>query len=143
VRDVASKTADNAARIAALMHAFCSHTSQSSRSSIPAETFEAPSRIAIWHLYEALRFFGELALPLELANTVRLDAWLRAHCRDRSTISVPMHTVQQFGPRGLRSKGLIDAAVKELDELDRARLVRDGRRREIRINPALLDRSVA
>lgn len=44
VRDVASKTADNTARIAA------------------------------WHLREARRFYGELALPQEQANAARLES---------------------------------------------------------------------
>jgi len=53
--------------------------------------------------------------------------------------------VQQFGPGGLREKAAIDSAVRELDDLGRARLAKDGRRRTINVNPALLliDRGAA
>ena len=59
VRDVASKTADNAARIAALFQIF----EHGPGGAIGLEAFEGASRIAAWHLHEARRFYGELALP--------------------------------------------------------------------------------
>jgi putative DNA primase/helicase len=91
------------------------------------------------HLNEARRFFGELALPLNLANAARLDSWLLDYCQRERVSIVPTRKVQQFGPSGLRDKTAIEAAVRELDDLGRARLVQDGRRRDIRINPTLLD----
>jgi putative DNA primase/helicase len=66
---------------------------------------------------------------------------LLAYCRQHRVVSVPRRTVQQYGPNGLRGKAAIDAAVKELDELGRARLVQEGRRKDIQINPSLLDGS--
>lgn len=68
VRDVASKTADNAARLAALFHGF----SHSIGGAVDVDSFDSASRIAAWHLSEARRFFGELALPVELANAARI-----------------------------------------------------------------------
>jgi hypothetical protein len=134
VRDVASKTADNAARLGALLQVFEHGAGVITRSS-----FEAASRIAAWHLNEARRFFGELALPTELANAARLDAWLLDYCRRECTTFVPRRTVQQFGPSGLRDKAAIDAAVRELEGQLRARLTQDGRRKDIRVNPALME----
>jgi len=135
VRDVASKAADNAARMAALFQVF-----EHGAGAVRAECFEAASRIVAWHLNEARRFLGELALPAELVNPARLDSWLLDYCRREKTASVPSRAVQQFGPGGLRDKGAIEAAVRELDELGRARLAQDGRRKVIHVNPALLDR---
>ncbi|MGH8660095.1 MAG: YfjI family protein [Gammaproteobacteria bacterium] len=76
VRDVASKTADNAVRLAALFQVF-----EGAGGAIGADAFESASRIAAWHLNESRRFFGELALPAELVNAARLDSWLIDYCR--------------------------------------------------------------
>jgi len=134
VRDVASKAADNAARMAALFHVFERDTG-----AIGADSFEAASRIVAWHLNESRRFFGELALPAEMAGAVRLDAWLIDYCRRERTHILTTRTVQQFGPHGLRQRAAIEEAIRELEESGRARLKLAGRRREIRVNPALVD----
>jgi putative DNA primase/helicase len=133
VRDVASKTADNAARLAALFHTFTG-----SIGAIGIEAMESGTRIALWHLLEGKRFLGELAMPAELVNPARLENWLLDYCRRERTDKVPTREVQQFGPGGLRDKKTFTEAVKELDELGRARLVQDGKKRSIQINPALL-----
>jgi putative DNA primase/helicase len=133
VRDVASKTADNAARLAALFHAL-----NGSVGSIDIETMESAGRIAAWHLSEAKRFLGELAMPAELANPARLEAWLLNFCKRENTDKVPTREVQRHGPGNLRDKALILSTVKELADLGRARLVHDGKRKLIQINPALL-----
>jgi len=135
VRDVASKSADNAARLAALFHVY----EHDIGGAVGREAFEGARRIVAWHLNEARRFFGELALPVELANAARLDAWLVGYCRDRGIPGVPTRTIQQFGPGGIREKAAIEAAARELDELGRARIVQQGRRKEVRVNPALLN----
>lgn len=82
VRDVASKTADNAARLATLFHVFGRGDTSDT---IDADSFERASRIAAWHLHEARRFFGELALPEELAAAARLNSWLIDYCRRERT----------------------------------------------------------
>ena len=105
---------------------------------IGAEDFEGASRIAAWHLHEARRFFGELALPAELADAARLDSWLSEYCQRERTHLVPIAKLQQGGPGGLRSKAAIETALRELDDANRARLVRDGKRRMIAVNPALV-----
>lgn len=133
VRDVASKTADNASRLAALFHVF----SNDIGGSVDVDSFEGASRIAAWHLSEARRFFGELALPAEQANAARLDAWLIDHGKQERTHLINKRYVLQHGP--LRNDAVLVAALKELDELDRARLIQESRRKTIRINPALLE----
>jgi putative DNA primase/helicase len=81
VRDVASKSADNAARLAALFQQFEHGTG----GAVGLDSFERASRIAAWHLHESRRFFGELALPAELADAARLDSWLIEYCRQERT----------------------------------------------------------
>ncbi|MBC8508502.1 MAG: DUF3987 domain-containing protein, partial [Chloroflexi bacterium] len=91
VRDVASKIADNAARIATLFQLF-EHGSQGA---ISLQSFEGASRIAAWHLHEARRFYGELALPTELADAARLDSWLLDHCRKNKTSIINRREIQR------------------------------------------------
>jgi putative DNA primase/helicase len=136
VRDVASKSADNAARLAALFQVFANGTSEP----IGAEVFESASRIAAWHLHEARRFFGELALPAELADAARLDRWLIEYCRRQGTYVVSRRDVQRHvTPVHLRQKAALDDALRELIGAGRLRVVSEGRRKEIHVNPALLD----
>ena len=137
VRDVASKTADNAARIATLFHIF----EHGSGGAVGLAAFEGASRIAAWHLREALRFYGELALPEEQANAERLDSWLLDYCKREKTNIVSRRELQRnVTPGHLRQKAVLDFAMDGLMEAGRARLVQDGRRKEIHINPALLER---
>ncbi|MFA7330405.1 MAG: DUF3987 domain-containing protein [Candidatus Delongbacteria bacterium] len=133
VRDVASKSADNAARLAALFQWF-----EDSGSAITIENLSSGCRLATWHLNESRRFFGELALPSELANAARLDSWLLAYCRREKVQAVPTGSVQRCGPCGLRAKAAIDSAMTELTESNRARWRQDGKRKLIALNPALL-----
>lgn len=93
VRDVASKTADNAIRLAALFQIF-----EDACGAVGLDCFESGSRIAAWHLTESRRFLGELALPAELANAARLDRWLIEYCKRERTHLVPIAKLQQAGP---------------------------------------------
>lgn len=131
VRDVASKSADNAARLAALFQIF-----EGAGGAIGADAFEGASRITAWHLHEARRFFGELALPAELANAARLDSWLIEYCQRERTHLVPTREAQRLGP--IRDKEKLTAALRELEELDRVNVTQEGRRKTIKVNPALV-----
>ena len=134
VRDVASKSADNAVRLAALFHVF-----EHGAGAVGLEAFEGASRIAAWHLSESRRFFGDLALPAELADAARLDAWLIEYCQRERTHMVSVSAVQKSGPGGLRSKATMEIALRELEELDRVRLARGiGKAKIIKVNPSLL-----
>lgn len=131
VQDVASKSADNAARLAALFHEF-----EGVGGAIGLDSIERASRIAAWHLYEARRFFGELALPTEMADAARLDSWLIEYCQRERTHLVPTREAQRLGP--IREKERLSTALLELEELDRVRVFKDGRRKTIKVNPALV-----
>jgi putative DNA primase/helicase len=131
VRDVASKSADNAARLAALFQMF-----EGAGGAIGADAFEGASRITAWHLHEARRFFGELALPAELADAARLDSWLIEYCQRERTHLVPTREAQRLGP--IRDKEKLTTALRELEELDRVKVAQEGRRKTIKVNPALV-----
>ncbi len=139
VRDVASKTADNAARIATLFQLF-QLFEHGIGGTIGLKAFEGASRIAAWHLHEARRFYGELALPEEQADAARMDGWLLDYCRKEKTNIIPRREVQRnVTPIHLRQKAALDVALGELVEAERVRLVHVGRRKDIHINPALLE----
>lgn len=135
-KDIASKSADNAARLAGLFHFF--------GDAIPGEpigreTMEAACTIAEWHLFEARRFFGEIALPVEISNAVKLDNWLLAYCKDKGESSFTTRHVQQYAPNNLRSKSTFDAATQVLIELGRIRIFKVGKKKMLQINPSLLE----
>ncbi len=132
VRDVASKSADNAARLAALFQIF----EHGMGGAVGLDSFESASLITAWHLGEARRFFGELALPAELADAVRLDGWLIEHCQRERMHFVPTREAQRLGP--IRDKETLVIALRELEELDRVRVTQEGRRKTIKVNPTLL-----
>jgi len=134
VRDVGSKAADNVARLAALFHLYA----HGPGGEIGPGAVECAARIVGWHLYQARAFLGEVAAPQELSIARRLDTWLIDRCRRDGTHEVPRRTVQNEGPNPVRGRIALDAALAELSEAGRVREVEDGRRRLVRINPALL-----
>ncbi len=131
VRDVASKAADNAARLAALFHAFAG-----SGGAIAVDALGRATRIVAWHLSEARRFFGELALPAELYDAGRLDSWLIEHSRRQRVGHADRREAQRTGP--VRDGERLTAALRVLAELDRAREGKDGKRKLIFVHPALV-----
>ena len=132
VRDVASKSADNAARLAALFQMF----DQGFGESISLEAMNRATTIAAWHLSESRRFFGELSLPAELADATRLDRWLIDYCQRKAVDHINKNQLRQFGP--LRDSTRLDHAIKELEALERLKSYKVGKRQTICLNPALL-----
>ena len=136
VRDVASKIADNAARLAALFHYFEFGNCEQ----IGLEAFEKASRTANWYLNEALRLYGELSISEEQTNVEYLDTWLLDNCQKKNTNIISRREVQQkITPTRLRKKGMLNAPLKELIDRGRVRQSKKGKRIMIYINPALLD----
>lgn len=132
VRDVASKSADNAARLAALFHVF----TYGINGSIGTDSFESASSIVAWHLSESRRFFGELALSNETLDAFKFNQFLVERCKADHTHMVAKSFALQFGP--IRKKEKLDAAINELCELDRVRIQKEGKRITLKVNPALL-----
>lgn len=133
LRDVGSKAADNVVRMAALFHVFAGSVGP-----IDSGCIKSAVQIVAWHLTEAKRFLGELAMPPDLANPMRLESWLLEWCKRKQTDKVATRDVRRNGPCGLRDKIVIVNAIKELVELGRVRLVADGKKKLIQIRPELL-----
>jgi hypothetical protein len=135
VRDVAAKAADNVARLAAIFHAF----ERGFVGPIGVDHLQAAGEIVLWHLNEARRFFGEFAMAPEIADAARLESWLIERCKRDGGNVVPRSCVQQgIGAHDLRRKEKLDPALDELAELGRVRVIKNGARKEIHVNPALL-----
>lgn len=132
IRDVASKAADNAARLATLFHVF----DHGIGSQVGIDSFESASRIVAWHLNESRRFFGELALPVEMVDAVRLDTYLIEHCKREKTHMINKRLAQQYGP--IRKKDKLDNAINELCDLDRINVIAEGKKIMLQVNPLLL-----
>ena len=131
IKDVASKSADNAVRLAALFERF-----KGSSLEISEESFNSASLIAAWHLEESRRFFGELALPQESIDAGRLEDWLIKRCRSKGLVSISYRDAQRFG--AVRGKETLPSALEVLEELDRIRVDAVGKGKVIHINPAVL-----
>ncbi|RDK04484.1 YfjI family protein [Paraburkholderia lacunae] len=132
VRDVASKSADNAARLAALFHVFSGATGP-----IGLDALESASSIVAWYLSESKRFFSELAVPDDVMDAAKLDAWLIKRCGTQRTDAISRRDAQNGGP--LRNGDHLAAALKALTDLDRVRVAHAGKQIVIHVNPALLD----
>lgn len=133
-RDVASKAADNLARIAALFHLYEWH----SEGQISAGHIMAASVIVKWHLYEAKRFFQQIAIPDHINNAMKIDAYILKYCRQQKTNQVEKNYVRRYG--SIRDKKLLDEAIGELVEANRIRIMVDNRTNIIQVNPDLLGR---
>lgn len=131
VRDVASKSADNAARLAALFQIF-----EYGQSEIGLEVLEGATRLAEWHLNESRRYFGEMAQAPELSDAARLDRWILGYLQRIKKSTVHRRYLQQFGP--VRERDRLSAALNELVDLDRIRLSQHGKKIIVEVNPALL-----
>jgi putative DNA primase/helicase len=131
IKDVASKAADNVARLATLFHLF-----EGAGGPVSEDAIVRAACIVGFHVHEARRFFGELALPADLAAAQRLDAWLLGECRRTGVQRVTRREAQKRGP--VRDGRRLDAALRELEELDRVRVRTEGRAKFVEINPALL-----
>lgn len=140
IRDVASKIADNAARIAGIFHVAEGMQSDV----IGAETFRAACALAEWHLHEAKRFFGMVSISEADLAAQRLDEWLIAHSKNsRNSTSNPTPVTKtqilQKGPSGTRSNVKLMPVLKRLQELGRIRVVQEGQLIQVWVNPALFD----
>lgn len=135
VKDVASKVADNAARLATLFQVF-----EHGAGPISADAMVRGAKLAAWHLSEAQRFLAQFDMPVEWLQAERLERWLIRHCEREGKNCVSSSTALQYGP--LRDKATLQAAVAHLEELGRVRIVNSGKKRTILVNPALLKGAV-
>jgi putative DNA primase/helicase len=132
IRDVASKCADNAARLAALFHIF----EYGGGGAVGPGAMEGGCMLAAWHLDEARRFFGEIALPQEMADAARMSHWVLQYAKTLGVAEVATRDLQRMGP--IRKKDRLEAGLDELQAHHHVRVVKDGKRRWVVINPTLM-----
>jgi len=107
---------------------------------IGPESMQSGCDIASWHLSESRRFFGELAVKPEILDAGKLEQWLIERCRGSREQFVSTREVMQYGPIQ-KDKQKLESALKVLEEYERAKLDKDGRKKLVRLNPALLEES--
>jgi putative DNA primase/helicase len=135
IKDVASKAADNIARLAALFYIF----EHGLEGEIGAGQVDAAAKIIGWHLNESRRFFGSLQLSEADKDAADLEEWLVKYCRRFVVTSVPRSEVQKgINPRRLREGKVLDAAIEKLQCVGRVRLIQDGKQKLIQVRPELL-----
>ena len=128
VRDVASKTADNGARLAALFHLF----ERGDTGEISADHVRAGCLLAIWYLSEAKRIlFADDGVS---AHAGKLESYLVQQALKLGTTSVSRRQVMQLGPYALRKKSALNDAIATLESLGRIR----SSDNVIELHPAIL-----
>jgi putative DNA primase/helicase len=91
-------------------------------------------------LYEARRFFGEIALPKDDLEAVKLDTWLIAECKATGSNAVGKSRVlQRVTPASLRKADKLNKALEKLERANRIRQTKEGQTAMIEVNPALLE----
>lgn len=133
IQDVASKAADNAARLAACLHIFCD---PNAGPSIGAEPMRIASSVIWWYLDEALRFAREAAVPAVIRNAEKIENWLHDQAI-QGKVFVTIGTLLQSGP--VRNKIERDAALDLLEEHHRIYRLNSGKKREVCLTPDVID----
>ncbi len=132
VKDFASKSPEQAARIAGVLHVFENGAS----GKISANTMQRALRLAGWYLHEARRIFATSALPPEFKDAVLLLEWIRSRCEESQKSQESQASVLHEGPNQLRSKPRRDAALRVLEEHQWVILKTVNREKLILVNPA-------
>lgn len=130
INDMASKAADNIARLAALFHYF-----EHGKTPICEDCLNRAAMIVLWHLNEAKRFFNDIATPPEQIRLQKLDKWIIREAKTKQTYGMRQNHILQYGP--IRKSEQLNEALETLQELDRIRIDRSGNAKLVIINPKL------
>ena len=139
VKDFASKNAEQAARIAGVLHVF----NYGPEAEIQPDTMEQSIHIAQWYLYEAKRIYVTDGLPEEFKNAFILQNWIKDSCQLSQLSQLSQGLILKDGPNQLRDKKIRDNALKILEEHGAVILITEGKKKIIKVNPKLLEDSDA
>ena len=142
IKEVASKAAENAARLACCFHVFSTDTP----SPVPQATMNEACAVMRWYLDEAVRFAQVNGLTKEVQDAELVEQFLVAQMklvvRNKLELhKVTVNRIRQHGPGVLRGKGKdIDAAVEALCDHGRIRVFRDfgSKSRRIIVAPSVM-----
>lgn len=142
VRDFASKSAEMAVRIAALMEYFCTGNLE-----ITENRMISGAILAGWYLEEAQRYFNLIERPETEVDAEILEPWLIEKAQKQpvadvaglSVATLEKHFVMQYGPYRIRKPGRLDAALEFLTERKRLMITEEQRGKKIiTLNPKIL-----
>lgn len=145
VRDVASKSAENACRIAAVFQLF-----EQGRAAeyLEGRYMDAGVAVAAWHLSEARRIFYEQDAPQNIVDARELARWIAdkapglADPRGAPILSpngeLALREIQRIGPNRTRDSLRRDAAIEVLEEHGHLRRCDSGKQKRVLVNPKLL-----
>ena len=133
VKDVASKTAENAARLAANFHVFRG----AAEFCISAEDMIAGCKVALWHLKESRRFLVQADEAKRTESAGRLEQWMIQHCQKKGVATISKRDLQRRSP--VRELKKFKEALRYLTENDRCRLIQEKQSLLVELNPSLLD----
>lgn len=130
-RDVASKAADNCARLACVFHVL----EHGPSGQIDRDSIERAGELVRWYLGEARRFLDTLAISPDTANALDLLAWLIRTARKNGSAAISTGDILRLGPNPTRKKPARDAALETLADCGWLRLAQDGKQKLVEINP--------
>lgn len=124
IKDVASKAAENAARLACCLHVFVS--ADGPQRDIERGTMDAACSLMRWYLDEAVRFGRKAEITSEMRNAELLEIWLvdkhKEAIRQKRETPMTVNTIRQKGPNALRGGKHIDDALNLLQDHGRLRV---------------------
>jgi len=129
IKDTASKNAENAVRIAAILHV----VENGVDGSINTRTFENAVKLAYWYLNESKRFFSEFVLTEFERSMIKMSGWLKQRCIANKSLMVSIREIQQYGPSGLRNRDKIMPILKALCKLEHIKIYAS----KVKVNPFL------
>ena len=129
IKDFASKAAENAARLAALLHLF----NGTSSSDISAENMDQSISIIRWHLNETKRVLGNQFLTPTQQAANKLLKWILDHELSETS---PRELVQ-YGP--IRDKSKRDEAIKTLIEDNCLYEIKEKKKVTLLLNPCFYE----
>jgi putative DNA primase/helicase len=131
IRDVASKSADNAARLAGLFQV-ANHASNV----IEVDAMRCGIHVAAWYLEESRRF---LASEVAGGSANRVLSWLRGRCQSKNISRVSSRELQREGP--VRDRARLNEVLEVLESSGYIRQRKAGKRKFIELNPVCVDGS--
>jgi putative DNA primase/helicase len=145
VRDVASKAAENAVRIAGVFQLF---DQARVGATLELPYLDAGVSVAAWHLNEAKRLFLDIDAPSEILDARELSTWLVGKARTLKTRDgelimdaegmLSLRDISKLGPNRVRDSVHRDDALDILVEANHVRRCDIGKQKRIQVNPKLL-----
>ncbi|WP_081976325.1 DUF3987 domain-containing protein [Novosphingobium pentaromativorans] len=124
IKDVASKAAENAARLACCLHVFTKYGGPFG--DIEHSTMDSACSLMRWYLDEAVRFGRKSEMTEDLRNAELLEGWLvekhKEAIRQKRETLITVNTIRQKGPNALRGGKRIDDALSLLQDHGRLRV---------------------